>query len=46
MFEIFSEKVVAVNSSLGMETYFAGATLDLPKIRLNKMHFFKAIHHS
>ena len=33
MSDTFTERVAAVNSSLGMETYFTGATLDFPKMR-------------
>ena len=33
MSDTFTVMVAAVNSSLGMETYFTGATLDFPKMR-------------
>ena len=32
MSDTFTKRVAAVNSSLGMETYIPGATLDFPKI--------------
>ena len=31
--DIFTERVAAVNSNLGIETYFTWATLDFPKIK-------------
>ena len=45
-FEIFTGKVAAVKSSLGIETYVADTTLDLPKIDCNAFVQGKLLAHN